>query len=174
MSRKININGKEYPKKYIFQIGFAHGRCLLRQHKEAYLFDCGIAIFKMEEGGCKRITTDNVDGIFSMMFYDTCGPDDEILFADESIKGWNAMFVYMFNEYEAFLLYATKESLCTVGARAQFVGEASYPSIRREAFTLASLFQASLVDKLLSMEKDLKERDSDKTLLDTEVEDGEA
>ena len=174
MSRKININGKQYLKKHIFQIGFAHGNCLLRQHKEVYLFDCGMVIIKMAEGVYKRITTDNVDGIFNMVFYDTCGPNDEILFADESIEGWNAVFVYMFNEYEAFLLYATKESLSNVGARAQFVGEASYSSIRNEAFTLASLFQTGLVDKLLSIEKDSKESDSDITLLDTEVEDGEA
>lgn len=161
-------------KRNLCEIGIAQGKCAFRKHKEMSVYDSGIVVIRMQDGAYKRFATDDIEYAFNMMFYDTDGPEDELLFADESIeRGWNAVFVYMFDEQGAFLLYVTREVRQVTGARARYGNEVLYPSIRREAIVVASLFQVRLVDKLLSMERKTEERSSGTTLLSVGIEDGE-
>lgn len=166
-------NGKKYLKKNLCEIGITQRGCVFKKHKEMSAYDYGMVVIRMEDGVYKCFATDNIEYAFNMMFYDTDGPEDELLFVDESIeRGWNAVFVYMFDEHGAFLLYATRGARQVTGARARYGDEILYPSIRREAIVVASLFQVRLVDRLLSMERETEERSSETTLLSVGIEDG--
>lgn len=166
MKKVVLGNGREYSVKKLCSFVITAEMCVFTKYKEMVIYNNGMIVIKMEDGVYKRIVRDNIEKMFRVFFYDTGGIADEIVFEVESIeRGWEAIFVYLFDEGGAHLLCAHKKTLPIVGAYICSGNEGSYSDIRGEAFNMAALFQKDIVDKLLSMERVSKECGADATLL---------
>lgn len=130
------------------------------------VYDCGIVFVQMEGGGYRQFTTDNIGNKFHVLFYDMNGEGDEVIFEDKTIqKEWRTLFVHMFSEEGAFLLYVSRNTLNVTGAQARVGNAESVPGIRREAFNVAALLLEELPEMLLLMEEIAEQKESELTLL---------
>lgn len=129
-------------------------------------YECGIAVIKTQKGVCKYYSTDDANNEFRFLFYDMNGAEDEIIFEDEKIQSeWCTLFVYMYSEESAFLLYVDRSTLNVTGARARVGHDESIPAIRQEAFNAAALLLKELPEKLIVLEEAAVQRESELTLL---------
>lgn len=164
--KKILIGNQEYAAKRLTRIVVAPFGAALVKHKEKLLYRNGFAMVWYTDHVCEFYTGGRKDGSqFSLFYYD---PDDgrvEILFPEEgNLREWKKLFIYLFDEHGAFLLYTCKKLERYVAPRCRLVSEAGITGLREEMLNTLGMIDDKLPDRILDMER-LQNDDNEEGLL---------
>lgn len=165
--KKILIGNREYAVKKLTRIVIAPFGAALVKHKEKVLYRNGFAIVWYTDRTCEFYISGQKDGgQLSLFYYE---PDDgraEILFPEEgNLKEWKKLFIYLFDEHGAFLLYTCKKLEGYVVPRCRWVSGSGIAGLREEMLNTLGMIDDRLPDRILDMERFQNDDDGEGFLL---------
>ena len=170
--KKILIGNQEYAVKRLTRIVVAPFGSALVKHKEKVLYRNDFAIVWQTDRICEFYTSGRKDGSqLSLFHYDFDDGRAEILFPEESnLQEWEKLFIYLFDEHGAFLLYTCKKLERYVVPRCRLVSESGITSLREEMLNTLGMIDDRLPDRILDMERLRNNEDGNGLLLEAVYE----
>lgn len=154
MGRKILINGIEYPCKKISKIVVNSEKAVLLRDKEMFVFNQGLIVLETNTGTVEKYYAGRKKSKFGVLLYDPGVNKEQRLFLSEESynKNWKRVFVYLFDEDGAYLLFAERSVMNAIGVLYDSGYMESIPRISQCALNIASLINTSLVKEIMDME----------------------
>lgn len=151
--KKYQIGNQEYAVKKLTRIVAAPFGGALVKHKEKVLYRNAFAIVWHTDGTCEFYTSGRKgENQLSLFYYDIDGTRAEILFPEENSNEWKKLFVYLFDEHGAFLLYTCKRLMRYVTPRCRWVSESGITELRDEMLNTLGMIDDRLPDRILDIE----------------------
>lgn len=170
--KKILIRNQEYAVKKLTRIVIAPFGAALMKHKEKVLYRNAFAIVWCTDYTYESYTSGRKDeNQFSLFYYDSDDGRAEILFPEEgNLKEWKKLFIYLFDEHGAFLLYTCKKLERYVVPRCRWVSESGITGLREEMLNTLGMIDDRLLDRILDMERFQNDDDGEGLLLEATYE----
>lgn len=161
----ITINQNEYGEKYLSRIVLGKQAGAYLRKKEKVLFSAGIGIISFQNGQLKRVTTEEeTKNHIDFILYDKPNSINEVLFRNEQYPySWKQLFVYLFDEEGAMLIYGTRGILGLgdpeVGVYYDVVGISGKENLRQQAINVAEILMPGLSTEIFTLEEKLRQED---------------
>lgn len=156
--KKIEINGKEYRRKYLMQLCIKNGKGFSVRQKDILAYDVAVAYTRDDKGNGKWYSVMDMKD-FSAICYDEDARMVDIVFRDEEAKRhWDKVFVYLSDDLGALLFMADRTTIHDGGCRLISKMASGVAEVRTEALIYASLLDKALFGKILQVEKYASER----------------
>lgn len=170
--KKILIGNQEYAVKRLTRILITPFGGALVKHKEKVLYRNAFAIVWYTDGACEFYTNGCKGGRqLSLFYYDLDGTRAEILFSEEGkLNEWKRLFIYLFDEHGAFLLYTCEKLMGHVAPRCRWVSESGVAELREEMLNTLGMIDDKLPDRILNIESIQDDDDGEGLLLETAYE----
>jgi hypothetical protein len=165
--KKILIGNQEYAVKRLLRIVVAPFGAALVKHNEKLLYRNGFAIVGCADRVYEFCTGGRKDGSrLSLFYYDSDDGRAEMLFPEEdNLKEWQKLFIYLFDEHGAFLLYTCKKLGRYVVPRCRMVNESGITELREEMLNTLGMIDDRLPVRILDMERFQSDDDGEGFLL---------
>lgn len=165
--KKILIGNQEYAVKRLTRIVVAPFGAALVKHNEKLLYRNGFARVWCADCVDEFYTGGQKDGRrLSLFYYDPKDGRAEILFPEEgNLKEWQKLFIYLFDEHGAFLLYTSKKLERYVVPRCRWVSESVMAGLREEMLNMLGMIDDRLLERILDMERFQNDDDGEGFLL---------
>lgn len=170
--KKILIGSQEYAVKRLTKIEVAPFGAALIKHKEKVLYRNAFAKVWYADRACEFCTSGrNDESRLSLFYYDFYDERAEILFPEEgNLNEWKKLFIYLFDEHGAFLLYTCKKLERYVAPRCRWVSESGIAGLREEMLNVLGMIDEKLLDRILNLESLQNDDDGEGLLLEAAYE----
>lgn len=158
--KKILINNRKIPAKYVYKIFCRQGKAAYVKHKEAVVFDYGVILIKNKAGKIYQISTEEEvstaeEAAIRSDFYVYIkeNEENEIFCTNARVEAfWQQICIYFFDDEGAFYLFADRDCMPSFGVAYESVTEYKKDDCRTKAVNAMALIEKESYQKILDME----------------------